>query len=230
MNKRIQSTIWSGAKGALSFLVAANVFAGAAPTDSAPSVEETMKTLLTVYEQIGEGSMQSLNQIGHAYFDLAEKASSTADKVKHYEKASEAFVKAADAGCAEAIYNAGLAFNKLGELAAEDAQMSAQHNGQAAKFYRLIVSQQKVHKDLALKAAINLAILVLNAKVQADTTEIAGWIDLAKEAVATSPKKAKSLMDTSMAILLKMSSPDAKATTEPKPETVEGKTPATMTA
>lgn len=189
-------------------------------TSSDPSVADAIKTALSVYDQIGEGSMHSLNQIGHAYFALAEKATSLEDKMLYYQKAAEAFVKAAKAGCVEAVYNAGLAFNKLSELGSQKGNTQEVLNNEqsAAEFYRQSVNRQKDHKDLALKAAINLSILVLNAKIKANTKEITNWIKLAKDTANLSPKKSSLLLETAMTILLKMSTDTDKAKSDSRQE------------
>lgn len=183
-------------------------------------VEKAMEKALHVYEQVAAGSMQSLNQMALACFHLAEKTEDVQEQVSKYEKAALTFDKAAKAGCAEAEYNAGLTFNKLGDLYKRtNAMQASQAYETAAAYYRKSVVSNKEHPDLALKAAINLAIMMLNEDIPVATEEMSKWVELAHFLAQQYPKKVKALMDTVMAIFIKIESKDVASKEKDKPQT-----------
>jgi tetratricopeptide (TPR) repeat protein len=153
---------------------------------------EALEHALTVYEQfLQPGSAAALNQIAAAYFTLGEKAESASEyqKAKEcYLKAAEYFVKAAETGCREAEYNVALTYNKL-----------KQYDKSAIYYRKCINNCGESEPDLALKAAINLSILVMEKKVAQDADEIVEWVNLCKK-YNKNPKAAE-LLQTSVVIL-----------------------------
>lgn len=183
-------------------------------------VAKAMEKALYVYEQVAAGSMQSLNQMALACFHLAEKTEDVQEQVSRYEKAALTFDKAAKAGCAEAQYNAGLTFNKLGDLYKRtDLAQANQAYETSATYYRQSVASNKEHPDLALKAAINLAIMMLNGDIPVVTEEMSKWVELAHSLAQQYPKKVKALMDTVMAIFIKIESKDEASKEKDKTQT-----------
>jgi tetratricopeptide (TPR) repeat protein len=160
---------------------------------------KVLEQALSVYEQfLKTGSAAALNQIAAAYYTLGEKAEEGAEYQKsqeHFAKAAEYFCKAAEAGCNEAEYNAGLAYNKLKKY-----DKSAVHYRKCIK-----TCSTEADADLALKAAVNLSILVLEKNVPQDMDEILSWVELCKK--YNTNVKAAELLQTSVVILTDINSP-----------------------
>lgn len=179
--------------------------------DSTKNLKKDIEKALFLYEQLAEGSMQSLNQMALACFHLAEKTDDINEQIARFEKAALTFEKAAAAGCAEAKYNAGLTLNKLGDVYKRvDAARAGQAFETAATAYRQCIAEQKKHPDLALKAAINLALMMLNGDIPIVTEEMSSWVELAQTLKPRYPKKVKDLMDTVMAIFIKLEASEEK--------------------
>jgi tetratricopeptide (TPR) repeat protein len=159
---------------------------------------KALEAALSVYEQyLKTGSAAALNQIAAAFYTLGEQAESEGDYQKakeHFAKAAEYFTKAAITGCREAEYNTALTYNKL-----KMYDKSAHH-------YRKCISDcTEIESDLALKAAVNLSILVLEKNVKQDTDEILSWVELCKK-YNKNPKAAE-LLQTSVVILTDINTP-----------------------
>jgi tetratricopeptide (TPR) repeat protein len=161
--------------------------------DSVKALEQA----LSVYDQfLKPGSAAALNQIAAAYFTLGENA----ENASEYQKAKEYFLKAAvyferaaETGCREAVYNVGLVHNKL------------KLYDKAALYYRKCINNcVESEPDLALKAAINLSILVMEKKVPEDADEIVEWVNLCQK-YNKNPKAAE-LLQTSVVILTDINS------------------------
>ncbi|MDR1208360.1 MAG: hypothetical protein LBJ89_03345 [Holosporales bacterium] len=179
-------------------LIALNFTEGlAAPSGGKSKSAEALEHALTVFEQfLQPGSAAALNQIAAAYFTLGEQAESTSEYQKAKEcflKAAQYFAKAAETGCREAEYNVGLTFNKL-----------KQYDKSAIYYRKCINNCCESEPDLALKAAINLSILVMEKKVPQDADEIVEWVNLCKK-YNKNPKAAE-LLQTSVVILTDINS------------------------
>ncbi|MDR2464420.1 MAG: hypothetical protein LBD36_02290 [Holosporales bacterium] len=161
---------------------------------------KALENAVTIYEQFTKtGSASALNQIAAAYFTLGEQneINNCAQKAQEfYQKAVVYFCKAAEAGCIEAKYNAGIAYNKLKTY------------DKAALCYRECIKHCSDNEsDLALKAAVNLMILVLENNVPRNVDEIISLVKLSE--MNKQNPKAEELLQTSVAILT-----DINATTK----------------
>lgn len=129
----------------------------------------------TVYEQyLQKGSASSLNHIATTYYVLAENESEKSKIVEHYKMAAHYFEEAADAGCGEARYNAGLVRSKLEQYV------------QAVAHYRTCC-QESLQKDttsLILKAALNWVVLISGGHVQPSQEDVTQLLELAQGYIA----------------------------------------------
>jgi tetratricopeptide (TPR) repeat protein len=158
-------------------------------------------------KKIQNGSAAALNQIASAFYTLGEcwekKAKEAAQQNTEnkqnehtnkaedfYKKATNYFCKAAKAGCDEAVYNAGLAFSKL------------QNFDEAASFYRQCIKKDE-GAPLALKAAVNLAILILEKHIAKDNVELQQLVRIGQ---GNTGKRAETLLQTTVIILTDMNS------------------------
>ncbi|GHS94612.1 hypothetical protein AGMMS49949_08530 [Alphaproteobacteria bacterium] len=206
-------------KGAL----ASHAVAGAPSPKNDKGVSNALKVAISVWEKnIKTGSSSALNQIAAAYYTLgetAEKQNKNAPEVQEcFQKAAKYFCEAADAGCKEARYNAGLAYSKL------------QSYANAAHHYRVCIKEDNAkEEDLLLKSAVNLALLVLDKKIQPDVGEIQSWIALGNE--YPQHKKSADLVQTAVVILTELSAPEGENNAEEKKntETKAAVTKATVT-
>jgi tetratricopeptide (TPR) repeat protein len=156
-------------------------------------------------KKIQNGSAAALNQIASAFYTLGEywekkakdatlqKTGSPSDENSQkaenfYQKAAAYFCKAAAAGCHEAVYNAGLALSKL------------QKFDEAANFYRQCIKKDE-DSQLALKAAVNLAILILEKHVEKDNEELQQLVKIGQKNAGA---KAETLLQTTVIILTDM--------------------------
>jgi tetratricopeptide (TPR) repeat protein len=192
-------------------------------TNTASSVPDTLENAVVTFEKkIQNGSAAALNQIASAYYTLGEvwekraqpttksdpintsnsasrKGQTTAtvdlgEAAKKaevfYKKATIYFCKAAEAGCKEAVYNAGLSFSKL------------QKFDKAAVFYRQCIKNDE-DSPLALKAAVNLAILILEKHIEKDNDELQQLVKIGQK---NTGKRAETLLQTTVIILTDMNS------------------------
>lgn len=135
------------------------------------------------------GSASALNQIAVAFYTLGAQEKNLEKKQQFFKNAAEYFCKAAQADCKEAQYNAGLAYSKLKQYK------------EAALHYRQCIQDcdNEKNSDLALKAALNLSILVLNKNIPQNIEEVYSWVTLGKK-YNQNPKSAE-LLQTSIVIL-----------------------------
>lgn len=158
-----------------------------------------LEVAANTYEQrLKDGSAAALNQIASAFYTLAESANKAGnfDKAnEYYEKANTYFTKSASGGCVEAIYNSGLSFSKLKDFE------------NAAKYYRMCINEldnkKDIDKELLLKSAVNLAILILEKHIPQNMEEIQRLLRIGQE---NTGKRAETLLQTTVIILTDMNS------------------------
>lgn len=179
-------------------------------------LEDAANNVAELYndQKINNGSASALNQIAAAFYTLGEQYEKHANtnerklSTQFYEKATIYFTKASLAGCKEATYNAGLTYSKLKKY------------DESSKFYRQCIqettnSKQETNNDqpqtaglkekksktidLALKAAGNLAVLMMNKNINSDINEIKDLLVLGKK--YKDKKQAVVLLETAMVIL-----------------------------
>jgi tetratricopeptide (TPR) repeat protein len=185
-----------------------------APQNESISMLELAASVLA--KKIQNGSAAALNQIASAFYTLGEYWEKNAKIIgktdenpkkadDFYQKAALYFCKAAAAGCPEAVYNAGLAFSKL------------QKFDEAADFYRKCIKVDE-GSQLALKAAVNLAILILEKHVAKDNQELQQLVKIGQG--HTGPR-AETLLQTTVIILTDMnaeSDNEGKGDQSPQPK------------
>lgn len=134
----------------------ASVTAKRKELERTPLNQEAARKLLdagtVVYEDyLEKGGASAVNQIATNYYVLAESEKDSAINVDYYKRAAYFFEQAADAGCFEARYNAGLVRSKLQEYEA------------TVKHYRLCCKTPlaKDNVSIILKAALNWVVLIV---------------------------------------------------------------------
>jgi tetratricopeptide (TPR) repeat protein len=171
-----------------------------------------------------EGSAAALNQIATAFYTLGEKTEKIGNKVESqgwYGKSAEFFSKAAKSGSKEALYNAGLAFSKIGDYkkAEENYKLCIKTVDEKMDFAINTGGERETADDeknsgLVLKSAINLVILMLDKKINLKIEEISGFVKLSEKYL--NDKKSPELLQTCMILLTDLNTTEGKSEEDSK--------------